>query len=309
MGGVSRFGQQPWIGWALAWLLLWGVMGTARAQVVVEYIHTDALGSLVAVTNQAGEVIERYDYEPYGAMIGRPAYQGIGYTGHVQDAATGLTYMQQRYYDPICGCFLSVDPVTAYDDPVNYFHRYRYAGNNPYKFTDPDGRCWIFCDFLPAPRSDRTNPYAPIPGADRGDALVVGGLAATATLGVSAALAVPAATVVLANPAAVVTAGETIAGAAGVTGPAGGAKNAVAGKITGYTRHGLNQAISRDGGKGVSPKAILDAVRNPSKVVEQSEGKTAYTGQNARVVLNSEGKVITTHAKGSEGVRVKEPKK
>ena len=48
--------------------------------------------------------------------------------------------MQQRYYDPGIPRFLSVDPVTAYDDPIGAFHRYRYANNNPYKFTDPDGR-------------------------------------------------------------------------------------------------------------------------------------------------------------------------
>src|SRR5690606_11027111 len=44
------------------------------------------------------------------------------------------------YYDPMLGVFLSVDPVTAYDNPVSQFHRYRYANNNPYRFTDPDGR-------------------------------------------------------------------------------------------------------------------------------------------------------------------------
>ncbi len=48
--------------------------------------------------------------------------------------------MRQRYYDPGIGMFLSVDPVTAYSNPVGQFHRYRYANNNPYKFTDPDGR-------------------------------------------------------------------------------------------------------------------------------------------------------------------------
>ncbi|PZQ28810.1 MAG: hypothetical protein DI562_10135 [Stenotrophomonas acidaminiphila] len=65
---------------------------------------------------------------------------GVGYTGHVHDGATRLIYMQQRYYDPILGLFLSVDPVTAYSNPVAQFHRYRYANNNPYRFTDPDGR-------------------------------------------------------------------------------------------------------------------------------------------------------------------------
>lgn len=48
--------------------------------------------------------------------------------------------MQQRYYDPHLGVFLSVDPVTAYSNPIGQFHRYRYASNNPYRFTDPDGR-------------------------------------------------------------------------------------------------------------------------------------------------------------------------
>ena len=49
--------------------------------------------------------------------------------------------MQQRYYDPMIPRFLSVDPVTAYDDPIGMFNRYRYAGSNPYTFKDPDGRC------------------------------------------------------------------------------------------------------------------------------------------------------------------------
>lgn len=46
----------------------------------------------------------------------------------------------QRYYDPGIGLFLSVDPVTAYSKPGANFNRYWYANNNPYRFTDPDGR-------------------------------------------------------------------------------------------------------------------------------------------------------------------------
>jgi RHS repeat-associated protein len=105
----------------------------------VEYIHTDALGTPVAVTNAAGAVIERSEYEPYGALLNRPITDGPGFTGHVQDAATGLTYMQQRYYDPTLGIFTSVDPVAARPTGDN-FCRYCYARNNPYRFTDPDGR-------------------------------------------------------------------------------------------------------------------------------------------------------------------------
>ena len=48
--------------------------------------------------------------------------------------------MQQRYYDSVIGRFLSVDPVTALTVPGVNFNRYWYGNNNPYKFTDPDGR-------------------------------------------------------------------------------------------------------------------------------------------------------------------------
>lgn len=44
----------------------------------------------------------------------------------------------QRYYDPQVGRFLSVDPIAA-GSGLN-FNRYSYAANNPYRFTDPDGR-------------------------------------------------------------------------------------------------------------------------------------------------------------------------
>ncbi len=106
----------------------------------VKYQHTDALGSLVAVTDQGRNVIERMAYESFGTTIGGPAKDGPGYTGHVRDAATGMNYMQQRYYDPSIGRFLSVDPVSADPNSGAMFNRYAYAFNNPYAFTDPDGR-------------------------------------------------------------------------------------------------------------------------------------------------------------------------
>ena len=123
-------------------LVVWlATASLASAQTTVEYIHTDALGTPVAVTNSAGAVIERSVYEPYGQLINRPLTDGPGFTGHVQDAATGLAYMQQRYYDPQVGIFLSADPLTAYEgEDMLLLTRYSYANNNPYKFTDPDGR-------------------------------------------------------------------------------------------------------------------------------------------------------------------------
>jgi RHS repeat-associated protein len=111
----------------------------SNAITAIKYQHTDALGSPVAMTNTTGVVIERTNYEPYGAAINKKV-NGIGYTGHVMDGATGLTYMQQRYYDQSIGRFLSVDPVTADSNTGGNFNRYKYANNNPYRFIDPDGR-------------------------------------------------------------------------------------------------------------------------------------------------------------------------
>jgi RHS repeat-associated protein len=80
-------------------------------------------------------------YEPYGgAVAGTPIPKVMGFTGHVNDGNTGLVYMQQRYYDPIVGRFLSVDPVTTDASTGDSFSRYAYAYNNPLKFVDPDGR-------------------------------------------------------------------------------------------------------------------------------------------------------------------------
>jgi RHS repeat-associated protein len=114
-------------------------MMSATATETVTYIHTDALGSVVAESDEQGKVTKRYDYEPYGQVVGGVVADGPGYTGHVSDATTGLSYMQQRYYDPKLGAFLSVDPVTAHSNQ-RHFNRYNYAYNNPYAFKDPDGR-------------------------------------------------------------------------------------------------------------------------------------------------------------------------
>jgi RHS repeat-associated protein len=104
------------------------------------FLHADALGSPVAASNAAGQVISRTRYEPYGATAGGTHPTGIGFTGHVNDADTGLVYMQQRYYEPLAGRFLSVDPVVTDVESGAHFGRYHYANNNPYRFVDPDGR-------------------------------------------------------------------------------------------------------------------------------------------------------------------------
>lgn len=67
--------------------------------------------------------------------------------------------------------------------------------------------------------------------------------------------------------------------------------------ITGFTRHGINQVISR-GGVGVSNQAILATMRNPTRIYSQiSNQSIRYVGPNATVVTNQSGKVITAWGK------------
>ena len=112
----------------------------ATGAVANRFQHTDALGSPVLVTDGArAQVGARTEYEPYGQILAGGVADRPNFTGHVNDAQTGLDYMQQRYYDPMLGRFLSVDPVTATSVGGN-FNRYWYASDNPYRFIDPDGR-------------------------------------------------------------------------------------------------------------------------------------------------------------------------
>jgi RHS repeat-associated protein len=105
--------------------------------VTTRYQHADLRMSPTIVTSTAGTQVERSIEQPFGAPYDGIYRDGPGFTGHATDAASGLSYMQQRYYDPIAMRFLSVDPAQS------EFSRYSYGANNPYKFVDPDGRAAV----------------------------------------------------------------------------------------------------------------------------------------------------------------------
>lgn len=69
----------------------------------------------------------------------------------------------------------------------------------------------------------------------------------------------------------------------------------------------IDQAIGRDGGKGVNPSAILNAVRDPIQVITKVDnlGRTGikYVGEVASVVLNKAGEIVSTWATSGQGVR------
>lgn len=135
----------------LALLMASGLATSAFAQ-TIEYYHLDALGSVRAVTNESGNVIERHDYLPFGeecttgacaANASLPGDQPRQYTGKERDAETGLDYFGARYYAAGTGRFTTVDPLYTWTDNLadpDRWNRYAYARNNPLRYVDPDGR-------------------------------------------------------------------------------------------------------------------------------------------------------------------------
>ena len=139
-----------------------------------QYDHTDGLGSPIAITNSSGALVSRTRYEPYGLTFAG-ATPTIGFTGHLNAADIGLVYMQQRYYDPVAGRFLSIDPVVTDANSGSSFNRYAYVNNNPYKYVDPDGRNWALAGrgaILGAELGSAAGPWGSAAGA-----VIVGGAA------------------------------------------------------------------------------------------------------------------------------------
>jgi len=108
---------------------------------VITYLHPDHLGSAVSGTTSTGAMAWTERYTPFGeTMLSPTANDNLdGYTSHIKDAATGLNYMQARYYDPALGRFLSIDPVGFSPDMPFMFGRYSYVGNDPVNMWDPFG--------------------------------------------------------------------------------------------------------------------------------------------------------------------------
>ena len=138
---LKKLIQNIFISWLV--LMLLGGLNAAQAEVRVTYYHTDALGSTVAATDESGKELWRESYRPYGERIQHQvdtSQHSLFYTGKEHDDDTDLTYFGARYYDSNIGRFMGMDPVSFSEDNPQSFNRYAYVNNNPYAYTDPDGR-------------------------------------------------------------------------------------------------------------------------------------------------------------------------
>ncbi|MDY7092033.1 MAG: RHS repeat-associated core domain-containing protein [Acidobacteriota bacterium] len=114
-----------------------------------EHLHLDHLGSTRMITGGAGgnELVAFLSYYPFGQNTADPVPgdESFQFTGHERDDNGGglvgdLDYMHARYYHPMFGKFLSIDPVDADPRRPQSWNAYRYASNRPLTRVDPDGK-------------------------------------------------------------------------------------------------------------------------------------------------------------------------
>jgi RHS repeat-associated protein len=135
--------------------LLLGLFGPIAYAGTVTYVYTDPQGTPLAEADASGNITATFDYKPYGSQVLGTPKAGPGYTGHVNDPDTGFVYMQARYYDPVVGRFLSIDPDGVNAGNIFSSNRFSYANDNPIDNVDPTGRacksgtnnspggCWV----------------------------------------------------------------------------------------------------------------------------------------------------------------------
>jgi hypothetical protein len=195
--------------------------------------------------------------------------------------------MRARVYYPATAQFMSVDPLVGQTHASYY-----YAEDNPLNRGDATGLSswnpfsesfWTEGNFI------SESPLNPIPYYEAEIESYENGCGYFASVahGLEGAVV-----------GALDASGAGEEGLAAEEGTAG-----VEAAITGFTRHGLEQALGREG-VGVSEQAMLDAVNAPEQIIKGTNGTTRFVGKDATVVLNSEGSVVTTWANSSAGTRI-----
>jgi RHS repeat-associated protein len=123
--------------------------GGAEQPYTLMFLQPDAAGSVISSTWAGGGLLYKENYRPYGEQLNATGndYNQQWFAGQKQDASD-LIYMGARYYNPVLGRFLSIDPKEVDPQDLHSFNRYAYANNNPNRYVDPDGNSPLDVAFL-----------------------------------------------------------------------------------------------------------------------------------------------------------------
>ncbi|AXO89059.1 RHS repeat-associated core domain-containing protein [Pseudomonas parafulva] len=119
------------------------IQDRVHGKTYLRYAFTDHLGSSMGETDEAGNIVSREEFTPYGESAGvdEPAAEVDGLRRRTQRHAgkeldaSGLYYYGWRYYQPGSCRWLSADPGGLVDG-VNLF---RMARSNPLRYSDVTG--------------------------------------------------------------------------------------------------------------------------------------------------------------------------
>jgi RHS repeat-associated protein len=109
---------------------------------------TDHQGTVHAVADETGSIVESYRFDSWGRVLG--VYNGSGtplaesaignkilWQGREYSWKTGLYFFRARFYDPIVGRWMSKDPAGI----AGGLDQYVFCGDNPVNSRDPCGLC------------------------------------------------------------------------------------------------------------------------------------------------------------------------
>jgi RHS repeat-associated protein len=85
---------------------------------------------------------DTYDYDAFGNKVNSTGTtpNNYLYRGEQYDPDLGLYYLRARYYNPMTGRFVSMDPENGIVTDPRTLHKYLYANGDPINRIDPTGR-------------------------------------------------------------------------------------------------------------------------------------------------------------------------
>lgn len=105
------------------------------------FYHRDGLGSIRALTDEAGQVTDRFSYTPFGVLEDHVGSDPNPYrfTGEPYFEQLSLAYHRARWLDLEVGRFISMDPFAGTVLEPMTLHRYLYGNADPVNMVDPTG--------------------------------------------------------------------------------------------------------------------------------------------------------------------------